>query len=346
MNFRSDNETGAHPAIIEAVGRAFRAGSVHSYGADPWTHKVERRLREIFEKPDLVAYPVATGTAANVLALACCCPPWGAIYCNPASHIAVDEANAPQFYTAGAKLVYIDGPAGKIEPKTLAAALAEPVYGVVHHPQPAAVSVSQATECGAAYAPEEVAVIATAAHRHGLKLHMDGARFANALAFVGCSPAELSWKAGVDVLSLGATKNGAMGAEVVVFFDATAAKNFEFYRKRGGHLFSKMRLLSSQLDAYFADGLWLGNARHANQMARRLVAGLTSLKGTSLLYPVDANEIFVVLPATIHDALQAAGAQYHPWPSERPGERAWRLVTAFDTDPVEVDKFLSIARQA
>ena len=346
MNFRSDNEAGAHPAIIEAVSGAFRAGPVHSYGADEWTQKVERRLREIFDRPDLAAYPVATGTAANVLALACCCPPWGAIYCNPASHIAVDEANAPQFYTGGAKLVSIDGPAGKVDARKLAAALAEPVYGVVHHPQPAAVNISQATECGAAYSPEEIAAIASATHRHGLKLHMDGARFANALSFVGCTPAELSWKAGVDVLSLGATKNGALGAEVVIFFNSAAAREFEFFRKRGGHLFSKMRLLSSQLDAYFTDGLWLANARHANAMARRLVAGLTPLPGTSLLYPVDANEIFVVLPAPMHDALQAAGAQYHPWPSDRPGERAFRLVTAFDTDPTDVDKFLSIAKQA
>jgi threonine aldolase len=208
------------------------------------------------------------------------------------------------------------------------------------------VSITQATENGTVYAPEEIAALSTSAHRHGLKMHMDGARFANALSFVGCSPAELTWKAGIDVLSLGATKNGAMGAEVVVFFDQAPAKEFEYRRKRGGHLLSKMRLLSSQLDAYFTDGLWLGNARHANQMARRLVAGLTPLAGTSLLYPVEANEIFVVLPARIHDALQAAGAQYHPWPSDRPGERAFRLVTAFDTDPADVDRFLSIAKAA
>jgi threonine aldolase len=346
LNFRSDNETGAHPAIIEAVSRAFSAGPVHSYGADPWTRKVEHRLREIFEKPDLCAWPVATGTAANVLALASCCPPWGAIFCNAASHIAVDEANAPQFYTGGAKLTCIDGPAGKIDPKKLALALAEPVYGVVHHPQPAAVSITQATECGAAYSPDCIAAIATSTHRHGLKLHMDGARFANALSFVGCSPAELSWKAGVDVLSLGATKNGAMGAEVVIFFDATAASNFEFLRKRGGHLFSKMRLLSSQLDAYLDKGLWLANARHANQMARRLVAGLTPLKGTQLLYPVEGNEIFIVLPQRMNDALEDAGALYHPWPSDRPGERAYRLVTAFDTAPGDVDRFLAIAKGA
>ena len=345
MNFRSDNETGAHPLIIEAVGRAFTSGSAFSYGADEWTQRVENRLRQIFQKPDLVSFPVATGTAANVLALACCTPPWGSIYAHPTAHIAVDEANAPEFYT-GAKLEPIDGVAGKIDSKKLANALAQPVYGVVHHPQPSVVSITQATECGTAYDPEEIAAISTTTRRHGLKLHMDGARFANALSTIGCTAAELSWQAGVDVLSLGATKNGAMGAEVVIFFNADLAREFEFRRKRGGHLFSKMRLLSSQLDAYFADGLWLANAKHANAMARRLVAGLTTMKGTSLLYPVDANEIFVVLPAHMHDALQAAGAKYHPWPSDRPGERAFRLVTAFDTAPADVDNFLSIAKAA
>jgi threonine aldolase len=346
MIFRSDNEVGAHRSILEALTRAMTNGSAPSYGADRWTQKVEQRLRELFERPDLLAFPVATGTAANVLAISCCTPSWGAVYCNPQAHIAVDEANAPEFFTSGAKLCPIDGPGGKIDPKTLAEALAQPVYGVVHHPQPAVVSITQATECGTVYAPEEVAAIATAAHRHGLKLHMDGARFANALSFVGCSPAELSWKAGVDVLSLGATKNGALAAEAVVFFDAGLAREFEFRRKRGGHLFSKMRFISAQLDAYLSDGLWLDNARHANAMARRLVAGLTTLKGTQLLYPVEANEIFVVLPARIHDALQDAGAQYHPWPSDRPGERAYRLVTAFDTDPADVEHFLSIAKAA
>jgi threonine aldolase len=346
MNFRSDNEVGAHPAIIEAVGRAFSGGAAPSYGADAWTHRVEHRLRDLFERPDLVAFPVATGTAANVLSLACCTPPWGAIFCHPTAHISVDEANGPEFYTSGAKLCPVHGPAGKIDPKKLAATLAQPVYGVVHHPQPASVSITQATECGTVYGPEEIAAIATSTHRHGLKLHMDGARFANALAFVGCTPAELSWKAGVDVLSLGATKNGAIAAEAVIFFDTNLAREFEFRRKRGGHLFSKMRFLSAQLDAYLTDGLWLANARHANAMARHLVAGLTALKGTQLLYPVDANEIFIVLPAHMHDALEAAGAQYHPWPSDRPGERAFRLVTAFDTDSADVERFLSIAKAA
>lgn len=346
MDFRSDNVVGAHPRIVDAVSRAFQSGPASSYGGDPWTERFERKLREVFDRGDLVAFPVVTGTAANSLALACCTPPWGAIYCHTSAHIVVDEANAPEFYTSGAKLVTVDGPAGKIDPRKLAALLAQPVYGNVHHPQPAVVSLTQVTECGVAYSPEEIAALSTIARRHGLKVHMDGARFANALAHLGCEPSEIAWRAGIDVLSFGATKNGAMAAEAVVFFDPDLAKEFAFRRKRAGHLFSKMRFLSAQLDAYLTEGLWLDNARHANRMARRLVAGLTSLKGTELLYPVDANEIFTVLPQRMNDALEDAGALYHPWPSDRPGERAYRLVTAFDTDPVAVDKFLSIAKAA
>ena len=253
--------------------------------------------------------------------------------CHADSHIVVDEANAPQFFTGGAKLSTIDGPAGKIDPKKLADALAQPVYGVVHHPQPAAVSITQATECGTVYRPDEVASIATSTHRHGLKLHMDGARFANALSFVGCSPAELSWKAGVDVLSLGATKNGALAPKSSCSSIPTSPASSSSAASAAAISFPRCGSCRPSSTPTSTDGLWLANARHANAMARRLVAGLTPLKGTQLLYPVDANEIFVILPPRMHDALQAAGAQYHPWPSDRPGERAYRLVTAFDTDP-------------
>jgi threonine aldolase len=186
MNFRSDNEVGAHPSVIAAVGKAFSSGSAFSYGADDWTQRVERRLRELFDKPDLVAFPVVTGTAANSLALACCTPPWGAIFCHPSAHIAAEETGAPEFYTAGARLFRIDGAEGKVDPMKLAQALAQPVYGVPHFAQPAAVSITQATECGTVYGPDEIVAIATSTHRHGLKLHMDGARFANAVAYVGC----------------------------------------------------------------------------------------------------------------------------------------------------------------
>ncbi len=346
MNFRSDNEVGAHPAVLAAVTRAFTSGSAFSYGADDWTQRVERRLRDLFDKPDLVAYPVITGTAANSLALACCTPPWGAVFCHSQAHIAAEETGAPEFYTGGARLFRVDGPAGKIDPAKLAEAVAQPVYGVPHFSQPTAISITQATESGTVYAPEEIAALTTSARRQNLAVHMDGARFANALVHVGCSPAEITWKAGVDVLSFGATKNGVLAAEAVVFFKPEFARDYPYRSKRGGHMLSKMRLISSQLEAYLADGLWLDNARHANLMARRLVAGLTALPNTQLMYPVEANEIFVVMPAHRHDALQAAGAKYHPWPSDRPGERAFRLVTAFDTDPADVDRFLAVARDA
>ena len=344
MNFRSDNEVGAHPSIIAAVSRAFTSGSAFSYGADDWTQRVERRLRELFDKPDLMAFPVVTGTAANSLALACCTPPWGAIFCHPAAHIAAEETGAPEFYTAGARLFRIDGAAGKIDPSAIERTVKRRTD--LHFPKPRAVSITNATEVGTTYTPAEIKAIWAKTKSLGLRLHMDGARFANAVAYVGCSPAELSWKAGVDVLSFGATKNGVMAAEAVVFFNAELARDFAYRSKRGGHLLSKMRLVSAQLDAYLTDGLWLDNARHANAMARRLVAGLTPLQGTQLMYPVDANEIFLVMPAHMHDALQDGGAKYHPWPSDRPGERAFRLVTAFDTDPADVDRFLSIAKAA
>jgi len=340
MNFRSDNEAGAHPSIIEALSRAYGSGSAKSFGEDAWTRRVEHRLQEVFDNPNLAAFPVVTGTVANALSLACCTPAWGAVYCHPTAHIAVDEANALQFYTSGAKLCPIDGPAGKIDLDRLAEALSQPVYGVVHHPQPAAVSITQATECGTVYTPTEIGAIAETVHRQGLKLHMDGARFANALSCAGCTPAELSWKAGIDVMSFGATKNGALGVDAVIFFDNALSTEFAYRCKRGGHLLSKMRLLSVQLDAYLTNDLWLANARHANAMARHLAAGLTKLAGTRVLYPVEANEIFVVLPAPTNDALQAAGAAYHPWP---PGEGVYRLVTAFDTTPAEIDRFLAVA---
>ncbi len=343
LDFRSDNTAGAHPAIIDAVAEAYRAGPMSSYGDDPLTTRVVRRLRAVFEHDSLVAWPVATGTAANALALSCLTPPWGVIYCHPQAHIQVDEAGAPELFSGGAKLVTIDGPAGRINPAGLAAALAQDVKGVVHHPQPAAVSITQATECGASYTPDEVKALSALARQQGLALHMDGARLANAVAHLGCTPAAVTWQAGVDVLSFGATKNGALGAEAVVFFDPAKAAEFEYRRKRGGHLFSKMRLLSAQLDAYLDGDLWLANARHANAMAERLEKGLSRLNSVRLLYPRQANELFVALPDTIAERLQAAGALFYPWPSDRPGEKAYRFVTSFETRAEQVAKAVAIA---
>jgi threonine aldolase len=337
MNFCSDNVAGAAPEIVEAIARANR-GPAMPYGNDEWTRRVERRLAEIFEH-EVRVFPVATGTAANVLCLAALAPPWGTIYCHAESHIAVDECGAPEFYTGGAKLATIEGDAGKIAAADLAPAGA----GVVHHTQPAAVSLTQATEAGTLYTADEIGAIAAVCRSHGLGLHMDGARFANALVAAGRSPAELTWKAGVDALSFGATKNGAVAAEAAIFFDPAKAEAVGYRRKRGGHLFSKMRFLSAQLEAYLEGDLWLRNARHANLMARRLAEGLAALPGARLAYKVEANEIFVDLPERAILGLEAAGFRFYRWPEET--STLLRLVCAFNTEAAHVEAFLAAARE-
>jgi len=338
MNFASDNTAGISPEILAALAAA-NEGTVGSYGADPVTARLEAKLARIFEH-EVAVFPVATGTAANALALAAVTPPWGAVLCHPLAHIACDEANAPEFYTGGAKLVPVAGADGKLAAADLAALLPGDL-GNVHHAQPAAVSLTQATECGTAYRPAEIAEIATLAHRHGLAVHMDGARFANALVHLDVSPADMTWRAGVDVLSFGATKNGALGAEAIVFFDPARARELPFRRKRAGHLFSKMRFLSAQLDAYVTGDLWLKNARHANAAAARLAEGLVRLPGVRLRHPVEANELFVELPETVISGLFAAGAQFYRW--QGPTSTCVRLVTAWNTAEADVAQFLAIA---
>ena len=338
MNFASDNTAGISPEILAALAAA-NEGAVGSYGADPITARLEAKLARIFEH-EVAVFPVATGTAANALALAAVTPPWGAVLCHPLAHIACDEANAPEFYTGGAKLVPVAGADGKIAAADLAALLPGDL-GNVHHAQPAAVSLTQATECGTAYRPEEISQIATLAHRHGLAVHMDGARFANALVHLDVSPADMTWRAGVDVLSFGATKNGALGAEAIVFFDPARARELPFRRKRAGHLFSKMRFLSAQLDAYVTDDLWLKNARHANAAAASLAEGLVSLPGVRLRHPVEANELFVELPEAVITGLFAAGAQFYRW--QGAASTCVRLVTAWNTAEADVAQFLAIA---
>jgi threonine aldolase len=340
VNFSSDNVSGAAPEILEALVRAAE-GSVPSYGADPITLRVERRLAELFEH-EVAAFPVATGTAANALALATLTPPWGAVYAHADSHVEVDECGAPEFYTGGAKLVLLPGADGKIAASDLAARLPAG-KGVVHHVQPAAVSLTQATEAGTVYTPAEVGAIAEAAKRHGLAVHMDGARFANAVVSLGCSPAELTWRAGVDALSFGATKNGALAAEAVVFFDKARAQEFAFRRKRAGHLFSKMRFLSAQLDAYLEGELWRRNAAHANRAAARLAKGLGELPAARLRHPVQANEVFVELPEAVIGGLAADGFRFYRWPDER--SLCIRLVTSFNTADADVEALLAAARR-
>lgn len=339
MNFRSDNVTGIAPEILAAIAAA-NTGDAPSYGADPITARVAQRFAEVFER-EVAVFPLATGTAANALALAALTPPWGVIYCHEESHVETDECGAPEFYAGGAKLIGLPGADAKLVPAAIEARMIE--QGVVHHAQPAAISISQATEAGTLYTATEVAELSALARRRGIALHMDGARFANAVAALGCAPAEITWRAGVDVLSLGATKNGALAAEAVIFFDPAKAADFAYRRKRGGHLFSKMRFLSAQLDAYLADDLWLRNAAHANRVAARLAAGLAQIAGARLRYPTQANEVFVELPERAIKALADAGFGFYRWGGD--SSLCLRLVTAFDSLFEDAEAFIAVARR-
>lgn len=311
MNFCSDNVTGVAPEIMAALAVA-NEGAAMPYGNDECSQRLEAKFSDLFETA-VTVFPVATGSAANALALSVIAPPFGAIYCHAESHINADECGAPEFYTGGAKLVTLTGSDGKICAADLVTVLARSGAGVVHHVQPAAVSLTQASEAGTVYSVDEVHDIAEITHAHNLSLHMDGARFANAVVSLGCSPADITWRAGVDVLSFGATKNGAMAAEAVVFFNQSLAETFSYRRKRSGHLFSKMRFLSAQLEAYITDDLWIRNAAHANQMAATLAAGLASLPGAHLCHSVEANEIFIQLPEAVIAGLVADGFQFYRW---------------------------------
>jgi threonine aldolase len=347
MNFASDNAAGVAPAILEAIGRA-NAGHALAYGRDEITMRVTRRICEVFER-EVAVFLVATGTAANALAIAHLSPPWGAVLCHAASHITTDECGAPEFFGGGLKLIGLAGEGAKISLATLRQALTGSAWGGPHHVSPSVLSLSQATECGTIYSTDEISWLAGLAHEHGLAVHMDGARFANALVRRNCSPAEATWRAGIDVLSLGATKVGALAAEAVVFFDPEQAARMEDRRKRGGQLVSKHRFIAAQFEAFFADGLWLALARHANRMADRLAHGLNAA-GCKPVWPVEANEVFAFLPRKADERLKAAGALYYPWsPDHLPLGHApvddcvlVRLVTSFVTSEAEVAEFVDI----
>ncbi len=343
MNFASDNVGGAHPAILAALAEAAASGPAAAYGADPYSAALAARLGALFEHA-VAVFPVATGTAANALALAALTPPWGGVLCHAHAHIQDDECGAVEALS-GARLLPVPGADGKLTPALLAARLATMRRGDQHQVQPAAISLSQATECGTLYRPAEVAALGAFARDQGLRLHMDGARFANAVARLGCAPAALTWQAGVDVLSLGATKNGALAAEAVLFFDRDLARDFSYRRKRAGHLLSKMRFLSAQLLAYLDHDLWLVNAQRANGLADRLAAGLAAVPGLALAHPVEANEVFVEMPAALAERLLGAGAQFYPWgPTAADGRGCYRLVTGFDTPETAVRQFIALAR--
>ncbi|MDY6804507.1 MAG: low specificity L-threonine aldolase [Cyanobacteriota bacterium] len=341
MNFCSDNVTGVCPEIMAALAAA-NLETAMPYGADECTQRLEAKFSELFETK-VAVFPVATGSAANSLALSVLTPPYGAIYCHEESHINLDECGAPEFYTGGAKLVTLQGTDSQIDPSQLAAVLESAGAGVVHRVQPAAVSITQSTEAGTVYFPEQIAEIADVARAHNLYLHADGARFANAVASLDCSPADITWRSGVDVLCFGATKNGAMAAEAVIFFKPELADSFRFRRKRSGHLFSKMRFLSAQLEAYITDDLWLKNADRANTMATKLAKGLVNFPLVKLLHPVEANELFLELPENVINGVLADGFKFYRWLGE--SSNKIRIVTAFDTKEEDVNALIESVKR-
>lgn len=348
MIFTSDNASPVHPSVMSALNRA-NEGYAMPYGADPIMERVTERIREIFEAPDAAVYLVATGTTANALSLACMVEPWQTIYCHREAHLEMDECGAPEFFTGGAKLTLLDGRDAKFEADALRKALEATHQGFVHGVQRGAVSITNATEAGAVYTATEVAKIGTVAREYGVPLHMDGARFANALVSTNASPAEMTWKAGVDVLSFGGTKNGLMGVEAVVMFDPARAWELELRRKRGGHLFSKHRYLSAQMEAYFEGDLWLKMARAANRAATRLSKGILTIPGASLVHPTEANAVFASWPRAGHRRAQAEGAAYYFWPDmnaslDGPDEEtiSARLVCSWCTTDEEIDRFLEL----
>lgn len=353
MNFLSDNASGASPRVMAALNAA-NAGMASPYGTDDWTKRVEHQFNDLFER-EVSVHLAATGTGANALALACLVEPYQSILTHEEAHIVDDECGAPEFFSHGAKLVMLPGVGSKLLPETVATRLGS-MSRNVKQMQPAALSITQATESGLIYTVDEVRALAETIRPRGLKLHMDGARFANAVAALGCSPADITWKAGVDVLTFGGTKNGAWAAEAIVFFDpaSAAAAQVPWRRKRGGHTLSKGRFIGAQFEALLTDGHWLDLARHANAMAQKLGAGLGKLPGVRLAWERQANEVFPILPADLHHALVAGGARYNVWATEatarehRPGpdEVLVRLVTSFTTGDADIEAFLRLARQA
>jgi len=347
MNFASDNWAGAHPVIAQHLFEA-SAGFSAPYGASEQDRKIEQRFSELFER-EVAVYFVSTGTAANSLALASVNRPGGVSFCHREAHMLEDECGAPEFFTHGARLAPVDGKDGKIDPRNLKAEIQRFPPNFIHAGQPMAISITQATEIGTVYQPDEIAEIADISKHYGLPLHMDGARFANALVALNLSPADMTWKLGVDIVSFGATKNGCWCAEALVFMNPKMSNDLPFIRKRAAQLFSKSRFIASQFDAYLQNGLWLELARHANFMAKRLENGIVNSKNARLAWQVEANEVFAVMTKTCSEQLKQKGAIFYEWnpPRAKAGllsqdEVLVRLVTSFATETGHVDQFLEI----
>mgnify|MGYP001826607545 FL=1 len=346
MFFASDNAGRVHPQVMDALAKA-NEGFAKPYGADPIMQDVRTRLRDIFEAPEAAIYLVATGTAANSIALATIGQPWQTVFCSPVAHIQEDECNAPEFYSGGAKLTLV-GDRDKMSAQALNAAIGREETRGVHGAQRGPVSITQVTERGSVYTLDEIRALCDVAKSFDVPVHLDGARFANAQVALGCSAADMTWKAGVDVVSFGGTKNGLMGVEAVILFDPSKAWEFELRRKRGAHLFSKHRYLSAQMAAYLRNDLWLDSARAANANCARLANGLANA-GAQLLYEPQANMIFADFPRAAHQRLHDAGAIYYVWEGQLDGNDPEELLTArlvcdWSITHDQIDRFVDILK--
>lgn len=337
QQFASDNNAGIAPAALQALLDADASGHEPSYGEDRWTVEVCDRMRRLFET-DCEVFFVFNGTAANSLALASLCQSYHSVICHALAHVETDECGGPEFFSNGSKLLTADGPNGKLTPDAVDRLATKRTD--LHFPKPKALSLTQATECGTVYTVDELRAIAAIAKRHGLNIHMDGARFANAVARLGVSPADMTWRAGVDVLTFGGTKNGLPVGEAVIFFKKQLAEDFAWRAKQAGQLASKMRFVSAPWLGLLKDDGWLTNARHANAMADRLAAGLGAIDGIRLMFPVEANAVFAEIPAPIQAGLRAEGWRFYTFI----GDGGCRLMCAFDTSPETVDRFVADAR--
>jgi len=343
LDFGSENTSPVHPAFVAAVTAA-NMGFATNFEEEVWTQRALDSLRDFFEHESLTAFTVSTGTAANAIALGAMVPPYGTILCHWDAHIETDECGAPEMFSFGARQVPLAGEHGRLSPAALSKHLAEARIGFVHSLQPAAVSLTNLTEAGTAYTPAQIKELTSIARQYGLGVHMDGARFANAAAAVGASPAELSWKSGVDVLTLGTTKSGSFGVETIVSFNDKYDTPLAFLRKRSGHFAPKSRFLAAQLQAYMDDGLWLKSGAHANAMAKRLADGLAQVQGAALVHPVEGNEVFVRLPEGVVEALASRGCKFQRnW---RLDPRHHRFVCSWATTQKQVDDLLAVARSA
>ena len=333
QHFASDNYAGICPEALSAL-LAANAEHAPAYGDDAWTKAVSDRLRDVFET-DCDVYFVFNGTAANSLALASLCQSYHSVICHELAHVETDECGGPEFFSNGSKLLPASGENGKLTPEAVLSVIAK--RSDIHYPKPRVVTLTQATEVGTVYQPDEISAIAATAHANGLRVHMDGARFANAVAGLGVAPADITWRSGVDVLCFGGTKMGLPVGEAVVFFNRALSEDFAYRCKQAGQLASKMRFLSAPWLGILDDGAWLRHAAHANAMARRLADGLAALPGTRLLFPVEANGVFVELPLAIQEGLRARGWRFYTFI----GAGGARFMCAWDTTEASVDALLS-----